>query len=165
MAHGGSLKSVRLEAHRQRRSTSVSTAVNTLDQNAAGAFRGLIPALPGEPQVAPAVNNDRIDLKFLAGIFRRRSGLFVSVLGASLALGAVVTALQPRIYVAHADVTLNNKTVTIAPTSTNDRIADSQAPNDAFVDTQVAQVTWRSARCRDRNLAQASQCAAHRFDI
>ena len=55
----------------------MSTAVNTLEQNAVGAFRGLIPALPGEPQVAPAASNDRIDLKFLIGIFRRRSGLFV----------------------------------------------------------------------------------------
>jgi capsular exopolysaccharide synthesis family protein len=122
----------------------VSTAVNTLEQSAVGAFRGLgdvIPARLGDPQAAVAGANDRIDLKFLIGIFRRRSGLFVSVLGGALALGAVITAVQPRIYVAHADVTLNNKTVAIAPTSTNDRIVDQQAPNDAFVDTQVAQVT------------------------
>jgi capsular exopolysaccharide synthesis family protein len=122
----------------------VSTAVNTLETNAVGAYRGLADVMPPrllDARSAPAAGSDRIDLKFLIGIFRRRSGLFVSVLGGALALGAVITAVQPRIYVAHADVTLNNKTVTIAPASSNDRVVDQQAPNDAFVDTQVAQVT------------------------
>ena len=130
----------------------VTTAVNTLDQNAPGAPNGtgiavgravsdVLPGWLAEPRVAPAASSDRIDLKFLIGIFRRRSGLFVTVLGGSLAIGAVITALSPRIYVAHADVTLNSKVATIAPTSTNDRIPDQQAPTDAFVDTQVAQVT------------------------
>ena len=122
----------------------MSTAVNTLESSAVGAYRGLGDVMPArlvETRTTSAAGSDRIDLKFLVGIFRRRSGLFVSVLGSALALGAVVTAVQPRIYVAHADVTLNNKTVAIAPTSSNDRIVDQQAPNDAFVDTQVAQVT------------------------
>lgn len=123
----------------------MSTAVETMNQNAVDAYRGAgaaFPARPGDvPGGAAAAASDRIDLKFLIGIFRRRSGLFVSVLGGSLALGALITALQPRIYVAHADVTLNNRPATIAPTSTNDRVVDQQAPNDSFVDTQVAQVT------------------------
>lgn len=122
----------------------MSTAVETMNPNAVDAFSGagaVFPVRPGDMPGAAAAASDRIDLKFLIGIFRRRSGLFVSVLGGSLALGAVVTALQPRIYVAHADVTLNNRTATIAPTSTNDRVVDQQAPNDSFVDTQVAQVT------------------------
>ncbi|KUR76222.1 polysaccharide biosynthesis tyrosine autokinase [Novosphingobium sp. Fuku2-ISO-50] len=122
----------------------MSTAVNTLDSSAVGALRGpgdVLPAWLAEPRAVPVAGNDRIDLKFLIGIFRRRSGLFVSVLGGSLAIGAIVTALQPRIYVAHADVTLSNKTAMIAPASTNDRVTEQQAPTDAFVDTQVAQVT------------------------
>lgn len=122
----------------------MSTAVNTLDSSAVGALRGpgdVLPAWLAEPRAVPVAGNDRIDLKFLIGIFRRRSGLFVSVLGGSLAIGAIVTALQPRIYVAHADVTLSNKTAMIAPASTNDRMTEQQAPTDAFVDTQVAQVT------------------------
>ncbi|WP_428333522.1 GumC family protein [Novosphingobium sp.] len=130
----------------------MTTAVNTLDQSGGGALNasGRLPGLTGgdvlpawlaEPRIAPAATNDRIDLKFLIGIFRRRSGLFVAVLGGSLAIGAVITALSPRIYVAHADVTLNSKTASIAPTSTNDRTPEQQAPTDAFVDTQVAQVT------------------------
>jgi len=128
----------------------VTTAVNTLDQNGgalnAATGRGLmagdvLPAWQAEPRISPAVTSDRIDLKFLIGIFRRRSGLFVSVLGGALAIGAGITALSPRIYVAHADVTLNSKTASIAPTSNNDRAPEQQAPTDAFVDTQVAQVT------------------------
>jgi len=128
----------------------VTTAFNTLDQNGgalnAATGRGLmagdvLPAWQAEPRISPAVTSDRIDLKFLIGIFRRRSGLFVSVLGGALAIGAGITALSPRIYVAHADVTLNSKTASIAPTSNNDRAPEQQAPTDAFVDTQVAQVT------------------------
>lgn len=122
----------------------MTTAVNTLDQNGVGALRApgdVLPAWLAEPRIAPAASSDRIDLKFLVGIFRRRSGLFITVLGGSLAIGAVITVLSPRVYVAHADVTLNSKTATIAPTSSNDRAPEQQAPTDAFVDTQVAQVT------------------------
>ncbi|EGD59053.1 lipopolysaccharide biosynthesis protein [Novosphingobium nitrogenifigens DSM 19370] len=115
-----------------------------MDTTAIDFYRGVggeLPARLPEPRAAGGGGNDRIDLRFLLGIFRRRLGLFTGVLCGSVALGALVTAVQPRTYVAHADVTLNSRVETIAPTSTNDRTVDQPLPNDSYVDTQVALVT------------------------
>jgi uncharacterized protein involved in exopolysaccharide biosynthesis len=53
----------------------------------------------------------------------------------------IITALQPRTYSARAEVTLNSKLQTVAPTSTNDKVEQSAIPSESFVDTQVSVVT------------------------
>jgi len=111
-----------------------------------------VPALPFETRIPPAAS-DRIDLRLLLAVFRRRMGVllavfrrrmgvFLAVLLAVLAAAAVLTTIQQRTYIAKAEVTLNSRLQNVAPTSTNDRQQDQVAiPSEGFVDTQVAVVT------------------------
>ncbi|OYW16523.1 MAG: lipopolysaccharide biosynthesis protein [Novosphingobium sp. 12-64-8] len=102
---------------------------------------GTVPALPFDTRVPPPAA-DRIDLRLLLAVFRRRIGVFLAVLLAVLAGAAVLTTMQERTYIAKAEVTLNSRLQNIAPTSTNDRQQDQAAiPSEGFVDTQVAVMT------------------------
>jgi hypothetical protein len=63
---------------------------------------GIVPATPAEPRANSAAATDRIDLRRLLAMFRRRVGVFLGVLLGVLAVGMVITALQPRTYQARA---------------------------------------------------------------
>ncbi|NMN06388.1 MULTISPECIES: GumC family protein [unclassified Novosphingobium] len=102
---------------------------------------GIMPATPAEPRANSAAATDRIDLRRLLAMFRRRIGVFLGVLLGVLAIGMVITALQPRTYQARAEVTLNSKLQPVAPTSTNDRADQPAIPSESFVDTQVSVIT------------------------
>lgn len=102
---------------------------------------GIVPAGVAEPRASSPAATDRIDVRRLIAMFRRRIGVFLGVVGAVLAVGMIVTALQPRTYSARAEVTLNSKLQTVAPTSTNDKVEQSAIPSESFVDTQVSVVT------------------------
>jgi uncharacterized protein involved in exopolysaccharide biosynthesis len=102
---------------------------------------GIVPATPAEPRANSAAATDRIDLRRLLAMFRRRVGVFLGVLLGVLAVGMVITALQPRTYQARAEVTLNSKLQPVAPTSTNDRSDQPAIPSESFVDTQVSVIT------------------------
>ncbi|KPF56504.1 lipopolysaccharide biosynthesis protein [Novosphingobium sp. AAP1] len=102
---------------------------------------GIVPATPAEPRANSAAATDRIDLRRLMAMFRRRIGVFLGVLLGVLAIGMVITALQPRTYQARAEVTLNSKLQPVAPTSTNDRTDQPAIPSESFVDTQVSVIT------------------------
>jgi capsular exopolysaccharide synthesis family protein len=93
-----------------------------------------------ETRVPPPAN-DRIDLRLMTAIFRRRIGVFLAVLLAVLAAGAVLTALQTPSYIATSEITLNSKIQPIAPVGTTDRLEPASIPNETYVDTQVAIVT------------------------
>lgn len=93
-----------------------------------------------EARVPPATG-DRIDLRMIVAVFRRRVGVFLAIVLVVLAAGAVLTALQRPTYVATAQVSLNSKVQTIAPTSPNERAEPQGIPGETYVDTQVAVVT------------------------
>ncbi|MEO0031228.1 MAG: hypothetical protein RIS94_986 [Pseudomonadota bacterium] len=103
-----------------------------------GAGSGL-PQVPFETRVPPPAA-DRVDLRLLMAMFRRRLGVFLAVVLAVLATGMVLTALQQKTYLARAEVALNSRLATINPTSTNDR-PEQAIPSESYVDTQVAMVT------------------------
>ena len=112
----------------------------------AGGVPGMTPALAFEPRVPPPAT-DRVDLRLLFAVFRRRLGVFLAVMLAVLGAGFVITALQPRTYTARAEVTLNSRLQSVAPTSTSDGPQQAAIPSEGYVDTQVAVVT------SDANLA------------
>lgn len=116
----------------------MNTAVG-LYRNAAG-VPGMAPALGFESRVPPPAA-DRVDLRLLFAVFRRRLGVFLAVMLAVLAGGVAVTALQPRLYTARAEVTLNSRPQAVAPTSANDGPQQAAIPSEGYVDTQVAVVT------------------------
>jgi len=116
----------------------VNTAVGL--HRTAGGTAGTMPALGFEPRVPPPAT-DRVDLRLLLAVFRRRLGVFLAVMFAVLAAGLVLTALQPRTYTARAEVTLNSRPQAVAPTSTNDGPQQAAIPSEGYVDTQVAVVT------------------------
>ena len=100
----------------------------------------MTPALAFEPRVPPPAT-DRVDLRLLFAVFRRRLGVFLAVFLAVLGAGLVLTALQPRTYTARAEVTLNSRPQSVAPTSASDGPQQSAIPSEGYVDTQVAVVT------------------------
>jgi len=102
---------------------------------------GMVAAAPSEAHGSTAAATDRIDLRRLVAIFRRRLGLFVGVVLAALVIGMIVTAVQPRTYLARAEVTLNAKPEDVTPTSSNDRAVQPAIPSESFVDTQVSIIT------------------------
>ncbi|GEN99812.1 hypothetical protein NSE01_16450 [Novosphingobium sediminis] len=106
----------------------------------AGGVPGMAPALAFEPRVPPPAA-DRVDLRLLFAVFRRRLGVFLAVMLAVLGAGLVLTALQPRTYTARAEVTLNSRPQSVAPTSTSDGPQQAAIPSEGYVDTQVAVVT------------------------
>ena len=89
--------------------------------------------LPGL-QVIPA-EPDRIDLRRLYAIFRRRLPLFLLTLGLCLLLALNVTMAMPRLYRASADVVINRDRAELVPDQEAQR-ADAP-PRDQEVDTEI----------------------------
>lgn len=119
--------------------TAASTAVDMVRTNVPGQPTTGLPTT-FETRVPPPAN-DRIDLRLMLSIFRRRIGVFLAVLLAVLAIGATLTALQTPSFIANAEITLNSKVQPIAPAGATDRLEPASIPNETFVDTQVAIVT------------------------
>lgn len=105
-----------------------------------GGVPGMVPALAFESRMPPPAA-DRVDLRLLMAVFRRRLGVFLAVLLAVLAAGGVLTALQNKTYLARAEVTLNSRTQAVAPTSVSDGPVQAAIPSEGYVDTQVSVVT------------------------
>ena len=117
----------------------MNTAVG-LYRTSGDGLPGMVPGLAFEPRVPPPAA-DRVDLRLLFAVFRRRLGVFLAVLLAVLAAGLALTALQPKTYLARAEVTLNSRPQAVAPTSTNDGPVQAPIPSEGYVDTQVSVVT------------------------
>ena len=111
----------------------------------AGGVPGMVPALGFEPRVPPPAS-DRVDLRLLFAVFRRRLGVFLAVMLAVLAAGLTITALQPRTYTARAEVTLNSRPQTVAPTTTNDGPQQAAIPSEAYVDRDLRSQSRRGGR-------------------
>lgn len=93
------------------------------------------------PYVAPTPprsQTDRIDLRALAAIFRRRVGIFLTVLVAVIVTALVLTTLQVPRYTATASIALDVKQDQITPVGQTDRSLPSTVPSDAYVDTQIS---------------------------
>jgi uncharacterized protein involved in exopolysaccharide biosynthesis/Mrp family chromosome partitioning ATPase len=77
---------------------------------------------------------DRIDIAGSVGFFRKRLGLIVTVVCVSLLIGALITALMDKSYLAESVVSLEppDETHDTTTVTTN----SGPAPNDAFVETQ-----------------------------
>jgi polysaccharide biosynthesis transport protein len=70
-------------------------------------------ATPGTPINTSAA--DRLDLRFLLSIFRRRFRLFAIIVGSALLLAFLFTMKQPKLYQAAADVVINKFKADIVP--------------------------------------------------
>ena len=92
-------------------------------------------AIPVELPVASP--DDRINMRAIWSIFRRRIGTFLVVLCLVLAAGLVITLRQTPIFTARASVSLKGSQP-VAPTTADDRSQLPTNPTDQFVDTQVA---------------------------
>jgi capsular exopolysaccharide synthesis family protein len=92
-------------------------------------------AIPIELPVPSAA--DRIDMRAIWSIFRRRIGTFVTVLLLVLAAGLVITIRQTPIFIARSSVALKGS-APVAPTTSEERSQMSGNPTDQYVDTQVA---------------------------
>ena len=88
-----------------------------------------------------ATTNDRVDLRSIWSIFRRRIGVFLAILALVLAAGLFVTLRQAPLYTAAAQVSLNSQVDQIAPASTTDSQSQQGAPSNSYADTQVAVIT------------------------
>lgn len=117
----------------------MNTAIGLYGASGGGA-PGMVPALAFESRMPPPAA-DRVDLRLLMAVFRRRLGVFLAVLLAVLAAGGVLTALQHKTYLARAEVTLNSRTQAVTPTSVSDGPVQAAIPSEGYVDTQVALVT------------------------
>lgn len=116
--------------------------MNSAATTAVGMYGGAqagLPAVPFETRVPPPAA-DRVDLRLLLAMFRRRLGIFITVVLVVIAAGLVLTALQTRRYEAVANVALNARLATINPQSSNDK-PENAIPSEGYVDTQVAVVT------------------------
>lgn len=82
-----------------------------------------------------AVEADRLDLRFLRSIFRRRFGLFIRIVGMSVVLAFLITMNQPKLYRATADVVMNKFKGEIVPDA---KTAQNDAPKRSEeVDTEL----------------------------
>lgn len=90
-------------------------------------------SLPGAP-----INNDatdRLDLRFLVSIFRRRFRLFAMIVGGAVLIAFLVTLRQPKLYQATADVVMNKFKGEIVPDA---EAAQNDAPKRSEeVDTEL----------------------------
>lgn len=96
---------------------------------------GNVPA-PYVPRAAEAVA-DRIDLRTLFAMFRRRIGIFLAVLLAVLVIGLVLTMRQTPMYMASAQVALDVDQPQLTPVAAGERPDLKGEPTANFVDTQV----------------------------
>jgi capsular exopolysaccharide synthesis family protein len=95
-----------------------------------------------------SVGDDRIDLRALISMFRRRVGLFLAVLLSVLILGMVITALQTPTFIATSRVSLNAKVEPITPAGSTDRSPMPNVPSESYVDTQASVITSEEAAGR-----------------
>lgn len=112
----------------------MTNAVATVDALRAGTQL----AIPFE--YAAPVPEDRIDLRGIWSIFRRRIGTFLAVLMLVLLAGVIITLRQTPIYTARASVALKG-TPPVAPPSLEEGGAPPSNPTDQYVDTQVAVIS------------------------
>lgn len=97
------------------------------------AVRPIQNSLPGMPVNSAAA--DRLDLRFLLSIFRRRFRLFVTIVGAALLLAFLFTLKQPKLYQATVDVVMNKFSGELVPDSTT---LQSEGPKRSEeVDTEL----------------------------
>lgn len=90
-----------------------------------------------QPLGAPlnAVDADRLDLRFLLSIFRRRFRLFITIVITAAVLAFLFTMNQPKLYRATADVVMNKFRGEIVPDATT---AQNDAPKRSEeVDTEL----------------------------
>ena len=99
----------------------------------AGAGGGRDLATPGQALVAPA---DKVDLRGSVYFFRRRRGLIFAVTALVLAIGALVTWLQPATYTATATVSIESPPEQV-PKGAEGVAQSGPSPSSAYVDTQV----------------------------
>lgn len=89
--------------------------------------------LPGAP--IQAVAADRLDLRFLLSIFRRRFRLFVTIVGTAVLIAFLFTLKQPKLYQATVDVVMNKFSGEIVPDSSE---VQSESPKRSEeVDTEL----------------------------
>ena len=84
------------------------------------------------PQRSPAPD-DRIDLRLLISMFKRRFPLFVAILVAVVLIGATITARQAPRYAATAQVVVNAHQPQVAPNS----VETNELPTPGAVGTEV----------------------------
>lgn len=97
------------------------------------AVRPVQNSLPGMPANSAAA--DRLDLRFLLSIFRRRFRLFVAIVGACVLLAFLFTLKQPKLYQATVDVVMNKFSGELVPDSTT---LQSESPKRSEeVDTEL----------------------------
>lgn len=101
-----------------------------------GTERGQL--VPANVATASASAADKIDMRLLISIFRRRIRLFFGVLATIVLLGLVLTLHQTPAYVAMAEVAVNAHDEQLAPAAAGTTApAPALAPTSSFVDTQV----------------------------
>lgn len=109
-------------------------------------------AVPAYPAPAPPAP-DKLDMRLLISIFRRRLRMFLAVLAAVILLGLLLTLRQTPLYTAFAEIALNAQAETLAPTTPTLASADTTPVTASpFVDTQVQVLQSRemAARVADR---------------
>lgn len=99
----------------------------------AGAGNGRDLSVPGQSLVAPA---GKVDLHGSIFFFRRRRGLILMVTLLALAIGALITWMQPAIYTATATVSLESPPEQV-PKGAEGVAQSGPSPSSAYVDTQV----------------------------
>ncbi|MCW1382716.1 polysaccharide biosynthesis tyrosine autokinase [Novosphingobium sp. KCTC 2891] len=95
--------------------------------------------LPGAP-IAPD-EDDRLSFARLLGFFRRRSGIIWAVLGATLLLGGIITALQPRLYTASAVLLLKPQSEQLEDRVATKTQPQQQVSGDWDMNTQLSVIT------------------------
>ncbi len=86
------------------------------------------------PGASLTASQDRLDVKNLVTVFRRRLTLFGLIVAGVTALALCYTLLQPRLYKASASVVLNNTNRTLVPESSE---TATGLPRSEEVDTEI----------------------------
>lgn len=68
----------------------------------------------------PAGDADRINLRGIISIFRRRLGSFLAIVGICVLLALLITLRSPKLYTANADVVINADARQVTPGTTSD---------------------------------------------
>lgn len=109
------------------------TAPSNLPDHYRGAnLAARAPSAPAAALADPA--KDRLDLRFLFTIFRRRLKLFGAIVAAFVALALAFTMTQPKLYKATADVVMNEDRGEIVPDAAS---KPDSALRSEEIDTQI----------------------------
>lgn len=105
-------------------------------------FRASNLPVPVEPArlAGTAMNHaepDRLDLRHLYAVFRRRLGLFGLVIGLCLLISVNVTMMMPKLYQGHADVIINKDRAEIVPDDQLAQQAGNAPPRSEEIDTET----------------------------